>query len=129
MPSTKLLTIRDILRPVHKASDFQTIYAGADPTEPSRLLVRSVVKLTAEDGHEFHCLEEATITKNFAQAFPTVQIQLKKLPDDYLNGGKSKIQSLQTALGYSLFYFADRQKGVIVDGFDPNLTIEDSQSL
>ena len=85
-----------------------------------------MVKLTAEDGHEFHCLEETTITKNFAQRFPTVQIQLKKLPDDYLSGGKSKIQSLQTALGYSLFYFSDRQKGVIVDGFDPNLTIEDS---
>ena len=84
LPSTKLLSYSDIKFPLHRQGDFITIYAGVDPNESSRLLVRNIVKLNsdvkkneaddADSSKDFYCLEEATITKNFAQAFPTVQI-------------------------------------------------------
>ena len=88
-----------------------TLYSGIDPNEKSRLLIRSIVKVPVADAKKkedefIWCLEEATITRNFSQPQPMVQIQLRKLPDDFGpdSQSKDKISELRNALGYSLFY-------------------------
>jgi hypothetical protein len=50
--------------------DFVTIYAGIDPSEKSRLLLRQLVKIDYQGSKDkevknFVCLEETTITKGY----------------------------------------------------------------
>lgn len=79
--------------------------------EKSRLLVKKIVEIPVDLGKyggksKVYCLEETTITRNFVSQYPTVQVQLRKLPNDYdINKeGKEKITDLSNSLGYSLFY-------------------------
>ena len=74
-----------------EATEFITMYAGVDPKERARLLVRSIVKIPInyekykkdDDASHILCLEETTIEKNFVSQYPTVQIQLRKLPRNF----------------------------------------------
>ena len=59
------------------SDSFHTIYAGVDPNEKSRLLVKKIVKVPVEYGKyggssHFYCLEEATLTKSYMSKYPQV---------------------------------------------------------
>ena len=63
---------------------FQTLYAGIDPMEKSRLLIKKVVRIPVEYGKyggtkHFYCLEESTLTRSYLSKYPHVQVQLRKL--------------------------------------------------
>ena len=59
---------------------FYTIYAGSDPQEKSRKLIKKIVKIpvklgkygdSSDTGH-FYCLEETCITRMYMNKYPTV---------------------------------------------------------
>ena len=91
--------------------NFYTIYAGSDPIEKSRKIIKKIVKIPVNLGKygeakHFYCLEETCITRMYMNKYPTVQVQLRKLPSDFditLAGSKDKITDLSNSLGYSLF--------------------------
>ena len=107
-PSTSLKSYQEMQG--ERETGFRTLYCGADPKEKSRLIVKSIVKLPVEQKQggfrHIYCLEEASITSNYSHPQPSVQIQLRKLPEDFNFESKfsNEIGSLANELGYSLFY-------------------------
>ena len=57
--------------------NFQTVYAGIDPNEKSRALVKKIIQIPVEYGKyggpsHFYCLEEVSITKSYLSKYPRV---------------------------------------------------------
>ena len=86
---------------------FRTLYAGQDPADPARALVRKLVKVGST-----YCYEETRITPQQDKKDPSVHIQLFRVKDFDLKESltpqelqlRGLFRPVPNVMGYSIYY-------------------------